>query len=667
MLAAAALVIGAGASSAVALDPPVVGEPYGSLTFADDSPSIPVYNSNGENWTVANKITGGDTKTGQVANNVVEPGALKPGLYTLTVGNASGTTTADFLVVGATPTADRYFGVQTHFAFPNPTTWSKPETTLPDLKSIGFSAIRDEAYWQNTEKIPGVRQVVDEVREYQQKAADLGFDRLFTADYGNTVVQGPSGLCDPVQDPNPCERVPQTPQEQQWFADYAIAVLDQTGAQRVELWNEFNNEHFNHWCRTGACYAEKIGPIADLIKQARPSVQIVGGGIMGADLSWFQSFFAAGGLSHKFDALSYHPYANPGQNELATPASYVERAAAIRAAQTPYLAAGEEPRPLLLTEVGWSTTPTAYNGNPARALDDEVQAERLAATYLLHANAGVQTVYWYEGVNLGTDPASTELNFGVYRTTTATVRAFQPKESALALWVLRSQVDGYRQTALEKLPNGIWRATYTNGPLTKLALFADSELKADTPADANRTTVPIGDVIPAGKMPRSAVDAYGNAVDVSGAQLTIGTRPVYVTLSTPAVSITSSWNSLNVSASLGRDGAPLEANAPHVADWETFAVVEAGQGQVALRSAANGKYVSVDQGSADAPLQATANEIGAAERFRWIDLPEAGGTFALHSELKTRFVSAWIDAERAPLRAKATEILGWERFTWTAR
>lgn len=664
LLIASTLVVGVNVPPALALDPPVVGDGYKSLTFQTGSPSIPVYNSNGTNWTIVNKITGAAVASGQVANNVVTPTGLAPGLYTLSVVNATGTTPADFLVIGETPSQDPYYGVQTHFAFPKPTTWSAPETTLTDLSHIGFSSIRDEAYWQNTEEKPGERKVTDGVAKYQKIASTLNLDRLFTADFGNSAVQGSSGLCDSA-DPVPCQRVPITPEEEHWFAQYAIAVLDQTGAQRVELWNEFNNPQFNHRCRTGACYAQTFGPIADEIKKAHPEVQIVGGGLSGADLAWFKDFYAAGGLSHKFDAISYHPYSDPLKKDLDTYSHYVERAAAIRDAQTPYLAAGESPRPIRLTEVGWTTVPLSQSGNPARALDGAVQAERMVSTYLVHARAGVESVYWYEGVDLGYEPTTPELNFGVYKTTTRVVRSFQPKESALAMWVLRHQFEGYTQTAMEKLDNGIWRATYTNGPLTKLALFADSSLAAETPSDTNRTTVPSSSVLPAGTTARSAVDAYNAPVDFSAPTVTVGSRPVYVTLSTPTISVSSSWNGKNVTAWQGRDGTPLEASMSTVADWETFSVVDAGRGLVALRSAGNGKFVSVDQASADLPVKASATEIGTNEKFQWKPLED--GSFALRAEVNGRFVSAWVDADHAPLRASVKQILGWEHFAWKPR
>lgn len=664
LLIATTLVVAVKVPPAVALDPPVVGDGYKSLTFQTGSPSIPVYNSNGTSWTIVNKITGAAVGTGRVANDVVTPTGLVPGLYTLSVVNATGTTTADFLVIGETPSPDSYYGVQTHFAFPSPATWSAPETTLADLSHIGFSSIRDEAYWQDTEKTPGDRKVTDAVAKYQTIASTLNLDRLFTAEFGNTAVQGPSGLCDDG-DPVPCQRVPMTSEEEHWFAQYAIAVLDQTGAQRVELWNEFNHPQFNHRCRTGACYAQMFGPIADEIKKSHPEVQIVGGGLSGADLAWFKDFYAAGGLSHKFDAVSYHPYSDPLNKDLDTYSHYVERAAAIRDAQTPYLAAGELPRPIRLTEVGWTTVPRSQSGNPARALDGAVQAERMVSTYLVHARAGVQSVYWYEGIDLGYEPTNPELNFGVYRTTTRVVRSFQPKESALAMWVLRHQFEGYVQTAMEKLDNGIWRATYTNGPLTKLALFADSSLAAETPSDTNRTTVPSSSVLPAGTVARSAVDAYNSAVDCSTPTVTVGSRPVYVTLSTPTISMSSAWNGKNVTAWQGRDGTPLEATMSTISDWETFSVVDAGRGLVALRSASNGRFASVDQASADLPVKASATGIGTNEEFRWIPLED--GHFALCAEVNHLFVTARMDVEHAPLQASGTQILGWEHYAWTPR
>ena len=269
---------------------------------------------------------------------------------------------------------------------------------------------------------------------------------------------------------------------------------------------------------------------------------------------------------------------------------------------------------------------------------------------------------------------TTEKNFGVYRVTTPTVRAFQPKEAALAMWVMRNQLAGYRQTALEKVekPGGtIWRATYTKGPLTKLVLFSDSTLNDTMPENTNKTTLAASDLIPAGKAVVGGVDAYNNQAAVTGPTIEVGTRPVFVTLSSSPVSITSVANGLHVTAWQDREGTPLEANAPHVANWEKFAVIDTGNGNVALRSIGNGKYVSAVQSLPEVPLRANASAVLEWETFRWVD--NADGTFSLLSTVdkdatgtpkRPAYVSAWQTAPSSPLRAVAAQVDTWEKFTW---
>lgn len=503
---AAALSLAAVPAAATATDNAVVGERGGSLTFRTSTPSIPVSSASGLAWQVKSEVTGADVDAGIVSGSSVQPSLPGPGLYSLSVGGTS----ADFVVVGETPSYDPFYGVQTHHAFPASfSSWSSPETTLPDLQALGFSSIRDEVYWDHTETAPGVYALRAQDRAYQEKAAELGLDRVFTADFGN----GTLGI----------NRPPATPEEQRAFADYAVWVIQNTGVDKVELWNEFNHGQFNNGCKTGACYVAQFGPVADMIHAAAPGVQVIGGATSNVPRDWWTDFYAAGGLD-RFDAISYHPYTLP------TLADYVTIPAELREEQRSYLPAGVDPKPIVVTEVGWSTAPVESGGNPAKAIAEAVQAERLTYTYLMQAGApGVQATYWYDAVDDGTDPLSTEHTFGVYRAPTAEVPAFQPKLSALAMWTLRSQLDGYQQAALD-LVDGVWRATYTNAQgATKAVLFVDIPQGPVTMADSRAQLVALSGLVPDGAAV-SGVDIYGTPSDITGGMIRVSSKPIILTL-----------------------------------------------------------------------------------------------------------------------------------------
>lgn len=122
-------------------------------------------------------------------------------------------------------------------------------------------------------------------------------------------------------------------------------------------------------------------------------------------------------------------------------------------------------------------------------------------------------------------------------------------------------------------------------------------------------------------------------------------------------------NGLYASARTAADGtAPLEAVAATVDTWEKFAVVDAGNGLIALVAQANGKYVSAWQSAANAPLTAVATTAAVWESFRWV--PTGTGTAGLVSLANGAFVSAWQSETDTPLEARSGRLQDWETFQW---
>ncbi|MEM6821356.1 MAG: hypothetical protein AAF558_05385 [Verrucomicrobiota bacterium] len=81
---------------------------------------------------------------------------------------------------------------------------------------------------------------------------------------------------------------------------------------------------------------------------------------------------------------------------------------------------------------------------------------------------------------------------------------------------------------------------------------------------------------------------------------------------------------------------PLLSNRNGVGGWETFEVVDAGNGYIALRSLANSKYVTVRSG--DDVLIAAANSINDWERFQWV-YKNDGKYIALKAKKNNKYVS----------------------------
>jgi hypothetical protein len=127
----------------------------------------------------------------------------------------------------------------------------------------------------------------------------------------------------------------------------------------------------------------------------------------------------------------------------------------------------------------------------------------------------------------------------------------------------------------------------------------------------------------------------------------------------------STANNRFVSANLNDSSFLVAQWATSPGSWEKFDVVDAGSGQIALRSAQTGRYVSCDMNTAERRLRADwATGIGSWERFTWED--RGNSNFALKSVASGRYVSADLNTTQKYLKAQwATSVGSWENFQWT--
>jgi hypothetical protein len=124
------------------------------------------------------------------------------------------------------------------------------------------------------------------------------------------------------------------------------------------------------------------------------------------------------------------------------------------------------------------------------------------------------------------------------------------------------------------------------------------------------------------------------------------------------ISLKSLANNLFVCAD-NAGASPLIANRTVASTWESFLVVDQGNGNVALRSLANNLYVSADNDSS--PLTLIANRTVASnwETFKWIAL--GNGDVAFQSVVNSLYVCA-DHAGASPLICNRTTIGQWETF-----
>ena len=129
------------------------------------------------------------------------------------------------------------------------------------------------------------------------------------------------------------------------------------------------------------------------------------------------------------------------------------------------------------------------------------------------------------------------------------------------------------------------------------------------------------------------------------------------------VSIKSLFNGNFASARGDQDGY-VSASATVASTWETFDVVDAGNGSVALKSHLNNLFVTAELDMDNAPLHARASSIDTWETFSFV--LQSNGSYGIKSNANGMYVSAIQGIADAPLGALAATVSqtspSWEQF-----
>jgi beta-glucanase (GH16 family) len=130
--------------------------------------------------------------------------------------------------------------------------------------------------------------------------------------------------------------------------------------------------------------------------------------------------------------------------------------------------------------------------------------------------------------------------------------------------------------------------------------------------------------------------------------------------STTTVSIRASANNTFVSAD-NAGASPLVANRAAVSTWETFQLVDNGDGTISLRAQVNGLYVTADLANGGR-LVASRTTIGTGEKFRRI--AQSNGSVALQAVANGSYVSADLNIGDVLVANRAAPST-WEQFSFT--
>jgi len=298
------------------------------------------------------------------------------------------------------------FGVVTHFAQGK----GSPDVVLPLVRAAGFSWIRDEIYWDQIERKPGVFVFPKNYDEYISDTSKFGISPLIVLAYGNEKVY-PEFF-------KGGQSFPQTSEGRQLFVRYVDEVVRHYGT-KVKHWEVWNEPAF---AQIGyPDYVALLKAVYAQIKERSPDATVIacgGGGAGGGPGGDCLEAMVKGGALEYQDAVSVHPYMSPHIPETGYPTVGGPIASVSIPTTWPYLRQLIDQHPksggrrvqLWITELGWPSSPASPG------LDEMSQAANLVRSYLLSRRYGaVKVIFWYDFVDDGNDASNKEDNFGMLK------------------------------------------------------------------------------------------------------------------------------------------------------------------------------------------------------------------------------------------------------------
>lgn len=465
-------------------------------------------------WTLRD-ANGVPLRTGQAGAGVLDLGALPAGMYVLEVSAGSDyarTTLAVLSPLPADPVRQGAFSLVTHFGqFQTPPKWDaaagryveggagRYDPRLADLAALaGAGSVRDELPWNIVEPARGAYVFPPPHQAYLGALREQKLNLYSILNYGNRLYD---------KDAEGVGAAPFTDEGRQAYANYAAALVRAwPHIREVEVWNEFNSDApWNRGpCKSDPeCYAKMLEVVYRTVKAARPEVQVTGPAAVTIPYEWLERLFALGALRH-LDAVTVHPYRYPESPE-GLEADLGRLDTLIRQHN------GGQPKPIILSEIGWPT----HVGD--RNVSERTQAQYLVRAHL-HAFAGGATrLVWYDLMNDGPVPTNVEHNFGLIRFSTDPQGAFTPKPAFAAYATLSRQLSARRYAGQVAGPPGTFHYRFTGqgGPEVRV-LWAKEPVNVRVRASG----------------PLTVTDLYGRGAVYTpqggSVQLTLGGDPLYV-------------------------------------------------------------------------------------------------------------------------------------------
>jgi polysaccharide biosynthesis protein PslG len=301
------------------------------------------------------------------------------------------------------------------------------EQDLNMIAQAGFKFVRMDFAWEAIERKKGQY----DWSAYDELTANLekrGLRAIYILDYSHALYEGKvdshNALKTDVAQRDTAS--PQHPESIAAYARWAAAAAKHFHGRHIiwEIWNEPNGFFWKP--RPDAeQYTTLALAAAKAIRAADSKATIIGPATSGFDWPFMESFLKSGVLEY-LDAVSVHPYRNPGMPPESAAADYQK----LRGLIEKYAPSGKRKMPIISGEWGYASN--------RKGVSLEIQAAFIARQQLANLLEGVPLSIWYDWKNDGTDPNENEHNFGTV------TPELEPKPAHTSIFILTHELAGYR-------------------------------------------------------------------------------------------------------------------------------------------------------------------------------------------------------------------------------
>ena len=337
-------------------------------------------------------------------------------------------------------------GISTHFGMHGVST-----NTFEWLASSGADGLRDEAYWDHVEHVPGRLIIPSHVRAWYELAIRARLLPLLLLSYGNPAYQNGD--------------LPTTDEGRSGFARYAAFVARSLPAiQQFQIWNEWELKGTAGKHGQANHYLQLVRAVAPVLRAERPNALVLPAGVH--HTSFFNGYLESlvrGGLLAHVDGIALHTY-RFDESDPSPEAWYAEMChlSTQIAMWNPVRSGRGEQANLYITEMGVPSH-LGHSGVTQAAQADYLERCILLAMLVPR----LRGLWWYTLSDKGQTPWDSEDHYGLLK------QNGKAKLSGLRLTLLLARLKAVvRVTIVDKRPSRWALQLYLNNGWSWLVQWA---------------------------------------------------------------------------------------------------------------------------------------------------------------------------------------------------